>query len=407
VPFEKPGHRFGDRYRNTPQARIVEMLVLLGHAYETDRDKARVAALEALERWIGLGLPTRHEGRVRLFDPVEVLNFFKAAGVEGRDDFWAEHFVATHRRCVEDLAALGKEVSFQLDFRRRFHLAGPADRLRLRMPLPLLETHGDSLSVEPIMETAGEIRIELAPGRLEARVTAARPGDLTIGAALAFSARRREGASGGQLDDKARELYLRPREGLIVVSERVRSLASSLAAGADEAVAVLRAFWDYVMDELTSGAIHYDQVSTDAPCDWVLDTGWFDCQLASALFVALCRARAIPARQIGGQLLYRRLPTNHYWAEAWIEDQGWLPVDFLSWDLSRGGRDKAWRDKFFGRLDPRMVTQIMPLSFTGALGVPLPADFILLQTQSGDSVEISLGAADGTPVYTDRLQLTR
>jgi len=46
------------------------------------------------------------------------------------------------------------------------------------------------------------------------------------------------------------------------------------------------------------------------------------CQLVSALFASMCRARGIPARILGGFYLYRTFSTNHYWAEAWIDGQG-------------------------------------------------------------------------------------
>jgi hypothetical protein len=104
----------------------------------------------------------------------------------------------------------------------------------------------------------------------------------------------------------------------------------------------------------------------EAPGDWLLDSGWGDCQLVSALFASMCRARGIPARILGGFYLYRTFSTNHYWAEAWIDGQGWMPFDFSCWDLSRGGQDPAWRDYFFGRLDCRLTNQCLPLDFTGS-----------------------------------------
>jgi hypothetical protein len=161
-----------------------------------------------------------------------------------------------------------------------------------------------------------------------------------------------------------------------------------------------------MMDELICGAVHYDQIPAEGPCDWIVQTGWYDCQLGSALFVALCRARGIPARVIGGHVLYRRAPTNHYWVEVWLEEKGWTPFDFLSWDLSLGGRDLQWRDHFYGQIDNRMVTQVLPFEFTGAVGVALPNVWHILQTVKGSGVAISLGAVNTEPLYSDIVSIS-
>ncbi|CAM5771500.1 hypothetical protein LMIY3S_03529 [Labrys miyagiensis] len=398
------GIRFDDGYRNVPERRIIDMLLLKGWAYERGSAQAEAATREALERWIGLGLGVRSQGKARFFDPVEVINFLKWAGVNGHDDFWRERYVTTERRLLEDLASSGDHETFKVGFQRSFHIREGADRARLRMPLPLESSHLKDLVVSPFAETAGDIRLDVSSGRLEARVAGLRPGDLTIGAELSFTALRRPDGANERPSAKELELYSRPSEGLIVVSDRIQALAGSLAADAREPIDVIHAFWDYILDNFIVASIHYDQVDVDAPGDWALETGWCDCQLAAALFVALCRARDIPARLTGGYMLYRLAPANHYWAEAWLDDHGWTPVDFVSWDLSMGGRDPAWRDRCFASLAPRMTTQVMPLAFTGSLGLPMPADFIVVPVAKGSGFEISLSGADGAPVYTDHLR---
>jgi hypothetical protein len=62
-----------------------------------------------------------------------------------------------------------------------------------------------------------------------------------------------------------------------------------------------------MIDELACGPVHYDQVTPATPCDWVLESGWYDCQLGSAFLVALARARGIPARIVGGYVRELRL----------------------------------------------------------------------------------------------------
>jgi hypothetical protein len=59
---------------------------------------------QALEQWIALGMGIRRDADGgRYFDPCEVLNFFKQAGMDGSDAFWTERMVGTARRLVVDM----------------------------------------------------------------------------------------------------------------------------------------------------------------------------------------------------------------------------------------------------------------------------------------------------------------
>jgi len=380
------------------------MLLLGGWAYEREDCNAVPETRRALDSLIDLGLGLRRAATgERLFDPVEVTNHLKSAGLAGHNSFWADRYVRTGRRLVTDLAGR-RAGNIEVDFRRTFNASTIAmgKSVRLRAPLPLRSVYGDSLQIHPFVEGASGAQLSMTDGRLEARLTAVE-GDLTLGARLKFACEKELSHDFSAADNS---IYLKPREGLIVISDAVRALAASLASSQASPDSALRAFWHYMIDELACGAVHYDQIRADAPCDTVLDMGWYDCQLGSALFVALCRSHGIPARIASGHLLYRRAPTNHYWAEVWLDDQGWLPFDFLSWDLSLGGSDLQWRDHFYGRVDDRMVTQLLPLKFTGALGLALPNAWHILQAAKDDGVTISLMPLTGGRIYSDFISVS-
>src|SRR6185369_6862546 len=104
--------------------------------------------------------------------------------------------------------------------------------------------------------------------------------------------------------------------GVVALAERL----AEADASPPEAVA---SFWDHLLDDLICGPIRYSDLQGDTPVQWVLDNGWYDCQLGSALLVSLCRARGLPARLVGGNLRYTLAPTNHFWSEIWFEGEGW------------------------------------------------------------------------------------
>jgi hypothetical protein len=412
-----PGLATDMRYRTVPEDRVLEMLLLAGwaHAAEEAPEVATEAAAEAaaatrraLRSWVEMGLGVRETADGgRCYDPVEVVNFLKRRGLDGEDDFWAQRYVATGRRLVNDLQASMPSPDqadgarrFAVDFSRTFSALAGDKPLRVRAPLPLPGEDLQDLEIAASLEGPGDLRV--SPGRMEARIAPAGSGDVTLRAKLSFTAsRHRPGLLDERLSPEAQALYLRPREGLVVVTDTVAALAAALAPPSAAPGRAVAAFWDYLVDELMSGVIHYDQVDVAAPCDWVLRTGCFDCQLGSALLIALCRARGLPARLASGHLLYRLAPTNHYWAEVFLGDAGWTPFDLLSWDLSLGGRNPAWRNHFFGALDARMTMQRLPLEFTGALGAPMPASWHMLQSAVPGGVAIDLVSLAGRSIYRD------
>jgi hypothetical protein len=402
--------------RSVPVARIVDWLALGGWAYEL-RAGGR-AAVEAelqatLARWRMRGLPAEAER----FDPVATLNFLKRAALSGQDDFWTRRLVPTARRLVwEHHAGPARDAppspldlpprNFAVRLSRTFHLAGiaPGTALRLRLPLPL---EGPGLSGLVVRPHAGNgVALEVAPGRLEARLVADGAETIVLDAECHFVARPTPVADATEPMDA--ELYTRPGEGLIQVTPRVRALAAALA---DEDAAprrVVRALWEHLLGHFRCGAVHYHEIPPSPPTDWVLDRQWYDCRLGAALLVALCRARFIPARLVGGHVLYEAAPFQHFWAEIWFADTGWTPFDLLGWDLSAGGRDRAWSDCFAGQVDYRIKTQVLPRLFTGPMTLRLPPRWHILARPEPDGLSTAITELEsGRPIYTDRAAVRR
>ena len=81
--------------------------------------------------------------------------------------------------------------------------------------------------------------------------------------------------------------------------------------------------------------MHYAAQDEERGAVWALENGVGDCSEYSCLFVALCRAAGIPARVQAGFAFHRvgeALEDGHMWAEYYLENYGWIPVD-ATWQM--------------------------------------------------------------------------
>lgn len=128
--------------------------------------------------------------------------------------------------------------------------------------------------------------------------------------------------------------YLRPSPGIESTDRAIRDLAEELATGATTDLEKAQAFFRYAH---TAIEYRYQEEFTSATT--ALETGIGDCEEKAAVFIVLCRAAQIPARQVW-------VP-EHAWAEVYLVDDAgeghWLPAHTSG---------TPW----FGRMpDPRVI----------------------------------------------------
>ncbi len=100
--------------------------------------------------------------------------------------------------------------------------------------------------------------------------------------------------------------------------------------------------YDFVVEH-----VHYALQDEERGALWALVNGTGDCSEHSYLFVALCRAAGIPSRVQAGFAFHavgETLEDGHMWAEYYLENYGWVPVD------------PTWR--MFNRLDKKHLGTI-------------------------------------------------
>lgn len=124
--------------------------------------------------------------------------------------------------------------------------------------------------------------------------------------------------------------YTQPEELIESNASEIFSLAQNLTANVDGLHEKVLEIHDFVIEHL-----HYTVQPEERGALWALKKGVGDCSEYSYLFVALCRASRIPARVQAGFAFHTHTETledGHMWAEYYLENYGWIPVD-ATWRL--------------------------------------------------------------------------
>jgi transglutaminase-like putative cysteine protease len=168
--------------------------------------------------------------------------------------------------------------------------------------------------------------------------------------------------------DKNSELYreFTTSRGNIFISPEIAAKAREVVGSEQNPYRAARKLYDYVVDDLTYSHLPHGSIAVlNIPESvWVHTHNYGDCGAQSIYFSALCRAVGIPARTTGGYQLFPGMEGNHFWAEFYLPNYGWVPADTSLGQVCKylpeltEAQKKAWKDYFFGSMDPyRMVIQ--------------------------------------------------
>lgn len=125
---------------------------------------------------------------------------------------------------------------------------------------------------------------------------------------------------------------------------QIKALASELSTGQESRCLQVRAFYDYVGDNLI-----YAFNGQDWGAQAALGPMGADCSEFASLMMALSRAAGLPARYLEGLAYLTEEDsglgrTEHAWLELYLPGVGWAPVD------PTFGRFKGRRDAYFAHL---------------------------------------------------------
>lgn len=407
--------------RSCPEAAIADMLMCWRQPPQTLAGGSETAAAEvgeALAQLRSLGLPwVEADAGRRFYDPCEVFNFMVGAGLSGCNGFWQEVVVSEHLRMLAAYEGRAFDWSrppnftalpprrCDVHFERTYYFESLArvGTGRFKLPLPLEGESQRRRSLDLRSDRHTDFR--QFENRAELKCPPNAPGPLRIG----FSAGLTLGPNQGQDEELTpcdRELYTAPRENLIVISPAIAAMAAEIAGMIRDPTVIVTRFFHHIMSSYVAGRVPYHALDPRAPSDWPLLHGHFDCQIGSALLIALCRSRKIPARLVGG---YQALVSGfapHFWSEIWLDGR-WLPYDFGGWDAMTITGDRRWAEAFAGQCEYRLVFERFPRLTVGPSTVaPEGSWHHLLSSGSGSMSNHIRDARSMRSIIEDKLMVT-
>jgi transglutaminase-like putative cysteine protease len=112
--------------------------------------------------------------------------------------------------------------------------------------------------------------------------------------------------------------------------ERIRKEATEITKGQTTVLAKARAIYEWIVDNMRRDP----NAKACGNCDVerLLSARMGKCADVHTVFVALCRAAGVPARDLGGIRLPKTkegdmTKMQHCWAEFYLPGKGWVPVD--------------------------------------------------------------------------------
>ena len=189
--------------------------------------------------------------------------------------------------------------------------------------------------------------------------------------------------------DKKSALYktYTASRGNTFISKGIRAAARRVAGAEKNPYLAARKIYDHVVKEVQYSFVpHYSLNARKYPESvYVHKYRYGDCGAQSLYFSALCRSLGIPSRTTGGYQMLLGKAGSHFWAEFYLPNYGWIPVDTSVAQVAdyvpelSDQQRQEYRDYFFGNMDPsRLVIQKdidLPLVPTAAGVLLLPMAF--------------------------------
>jgi transglutaminase-like putative cysteine protease len=166
------------------------------------------------------------------------------------------------------------------------------------------------------------------------------------------------------------ELYQRftKSEPHLEQSSQMKELAAQIVAEEENPYRKAQRIYNWIQDNIKMSHVSYPLVSASSASHYLLDKKAGDSTLQAFLFTNLCRTAGVPARVNSGYRLIPGYEAPWTWAEFYLPNYGWIPVDpamaktiCLARGFSEAQKERV-KEYYFGHLDPYrlLINQTAP-----------------------------------------------
>ncbi len=150
--------------------------------------------------------------------------------------------------------------------------------------------------------------------------------------------------------DKESELYHQytSSSGNTEINVEIIEMAKLIAGNETNPYFAARKIYDFIVENVTYSLmphmVFYPRTEM-TESSYVHRYQQGDCGAQSMYFTALCRSLGIPARTTGGWQLFNGEFSGHFWAEFYLPNYGWIPVDTSFGQLAYYPREASAEDR--------------------------------------------------------------
>lgn len=219
---------------------------------------------------------------------------------------------------------------------------GPATITQIDLWIPVLQEHQPYQRVEswvsnpqPLKITEDKSGNKLAHIRLKEKITPGKSVTIQVKCKVQiYTISCKPVTSTFEKYDKESALYKKytaPETHIESDNQKIKEKAAEIAGDIDDCYLAAKKIYEFVISYMS-----YVRLDRCRGALYALEEKKGDCSEYSDLFIALCRARGIPARTVHGFTYSSSGDQLHDWAEIYIPGTGWIPVD-ATW--GRHGKD--------------------------------------------------------------------
>ena len=242
-------------------------------------------------------------------------------------------------------------------FRFEYHAELPAPSadadMRLWLPVPVDTVEQSIENVEVVSSHAFELN-DLVEGSGRSVYVQSEGEDITV--TISYDVHRR--ATVGGHSATAAELAEALTPDSMIPGDGKAALMSASIKDGGSAVETAESIYRHTLDRMKYGKPEGGAWGR-GDADWACDSKYGNCTDFHSYFMAVARAKGIPARFVmgfpvaGGDEEVAKVKGYHCWAYFYDENEGWRPVD-----ISEADKDPSKADFFFGNLDQDRVEVI-------------------------------------------------